>query len=230
MKVLAIDTSGPVCGVAVAEDQRILCEMTVMNKRTHSANLMPMIENVLQNAGTTLDGIDRIAAVTGPGSFTGIRIGISTVKGLAHGAHKPCVDVDALEALAFGAGAFDGVVCPIQDARAGQVYGAAFRDGERLMEDTAIRLEDYVDAIQAFGERFLFVGDGMEVHRERLTELLGEKALFAPGHLCFLRPSAVALLGIKEKTELDYLALMPYYLRPPNAEKNKKLMEAMAHE
>ena len=230
MKLLAIDTSGPVCGVAVAEDSRILSEMTVLNKRTHSANLMPMIETVLQNAGTTLAGIDKIAAVTGPGSFTGIRIGISTVKGLAHGANKPCVAVDALEALAVGVGAFDGVVCPIQDARAGQVYGAAFRDGERKMADAAIRLEDYVDAIKAYGDRFLFAGDGMEVHRERLKELLGENALFAPSHLSFLRPSAVALLAMKSETELDYLAMMPYYLRPPNAEKNKKLMEAMAHE
>ena len=138
--------------------------------------------------------------------------------------------MDALEALAVGVGAFDGVVCPIQDARAGQVYGAAFRDGERKMADTAIRLEDYVDAIKAYGDRFLFAGDGMEVHRERLKELLGENALFAPAHLSFLRPSAVALLAMKSETELDYLAMMPYYLRPPNAEKNKKLMEAMAHE
>lgn len=230
MKLLAIDTSGPVCGVAVAEDKRILSEMTVLNKRTHSANLMPMIENVLQSAGTTLADIDRIAAVTGPGSFTGIRIGISTVKGMAHGANKPCVGVDALEALAVSAGAFDGVVCPIQDARAGQVYGAAFRDGTRLMEDRAIHLEDYAEAIRTFGDRFLFTGDGMEVHQQRLKELLGGRALFAPAHLSFLRPSAVALLGMKSGTELDYLALMPYYLRPPNAEKNKKLMEAMAHE
>lgn len=230
MKLLAIDTSGPVCGVAVAEDTRILSEMTVLNKRTHSANLMPMIENVLQSAGMTLNDIDRIAAVTGPGSFTGIRIGISTVKGLTHGANKPCVAVDALEALANGVGAFDGVVCPIQDARAGQVYGAAFRNGKRVMEDTAIRLEDFVRTLSTLGNRFLFTGDGVEVHRSHLTELLGDQACFAPDHLSFLRPATVAWLAMKSEETLDYLALMPYYLRPPNAEKNKKLMEAMAHE
>lgn len=230
MKLLAIDTSGPVCGVAVAEDTRILSEMTVLNKRTHSANLMPMIENVLQSAGMKLADIDRIAAVTGPGSFTGIRIGISTVKGLAHGANKPCVAVDALEALANGVGTFDGVVCPIQDARAGQVYGAAFQNGQRVMEDSAIRLEEYVKALSTLGNRFLFTGDGVEVHHSHLIELLGDRACFAPAHLSFLRPATVAWLAMKSEESLNYLALMPYYLRPPNAEKNKKLMEAMSHE
>ena len=86
MKILAVDTSGPVCGVAVADDQHILSEMTVLNKRTHSTNLMPMIEETLQSAGLELADMDRIAVVIGPGSFTGIRIGVSTVKGLAHGA------------------------------------------------------------------------------------------------------------------------------------------------
>lgn len=230
MKILAVDTSGPVCGVAVAEDQHILSEMTVLNKRTHSTNLMPMIEEVLQAAGMTLADMDRIVAVVGPGSFTGIRIGVSTVKGLAHGAGKPCIGVDALEALALSAGDFDGLVCPIQDARAGQVYGAVFRNGERLMEDTPIKLEDYVEQLKTLGERYLFTGDGMDVHRGRLTELLGDRACFPEAHLNHLRPSAVAVLGMKaEKTE-DYLSLMPNYLRAPNAEKNKKLMEAMAHE
>lgn len=230
MKILAVDTSGPVCGVAVAEDEHILSEITVMNKRTHSANLMPMIEQALQTAGMTLAETDRIAAVIGPGSFTGIRIGVSTVKGLAHGAGKPCVAVDALEALALSAGEFDGLVCPIQDARAGQVYGAVFRNGERLTEDEPIRLTDYVEKLKTMGERFLFTGDGMDVHRAELKEMLGDRACFPAAHLNHLRPSAVAVLGMKAEKTLDYLSLMPNYLRAPNAEKNKKLMEAMAHE
>ena len=230
MKILAVDTSGPVCGVAVADDQHILSEMTVLNKRTHSTNLMPMIEETLQSAGLELADMDRIAVVIGPGSFTGIRIGVSTVKGLAHGAGKPCVAVDALEALALSAGGFDGLVCPIQDARAGQVYGAVFRNGERLMDDVPIKLEDYVEQLKTLGERYLFTGDGMDVHREQLKEMLGDRACFPEAHLNHLRPSAVAVLGMRAEMTEDYLNLMPNYLRAPNAEKNKKLMEAMAHE
>lgn len=228
MITLAVDTSGPVCGVALTEGERVLCEMTVLNQRTHSTNLMPMIENCLINGGKTMADLDRIAVVVGPGSFTGVRIGVSTVKGLAHGCGKTCVEVDALEALAVSAGAFDGVICPIQDARAGQVYGAAFRNGERLLEDMPVKLEDYIEKIRTFGDRFLFVGDGMTAHQAKLKELLGDAAVIPPAHLGYLRPSAVAVIADRtEKTE-DYLSLMPLYLRAPNAEKNKKLMEAMA--
>ena len=103
MKLLAIDTSGPVCGVAVLTDGVIRYECAVQNKLTHSVNLMPMVDAALQATGLTLADLDRLAVVTGPGSFTGVRIGVSTLKGLAHGADKPCVAVDALEAMAAGA-------------------------------------------------------------------------------------------------------------------------------
>lgn len=143
MKLLAVDTSGPVCGVAVLIDGRICFESMTQNKLTHSVNLMPMIDNALTSCGLRPEGLDRIAVVTGPGSFTGVRLGVSTVKGLAHGAHVACVAVDALEAMAHSAGMFDGVVCPIQDARAGQVYGAAFTgdmEHTRLMDDAPLKL------------------------------------------------------------------------------------------
>ena len=132
MKILVIDTSGPVCGTAVMDEERVYCEFTAQNRNTHSASLMPMVESALEAAGNSLAGLDAVAAVTGPGSFTGVRIGIATAKGLAHGSGLPCIPVDALEALNASAGSFDGVVCPIQDARAGQVYGAAFQGEERL--------------------------------------------------------------------------------------------------
>ncbi len=233
MKILAVDTSGPVCGVAVLADGAVRYSAMVLNKRTHSVNLMPMIDAALTATGLSLDDMDRIACVVGPGSFTGVRLGVSTVKGLAHGCGKPCAAVNALEALAAGTGGFDGILCPIQDARAGQVYGAAFKNGterpERLMPDTPIKLEDYVAQIQTFGDRFLFIGDGMPVHRARLTELLGDHAVFARPSLAFLNPAAVAELGALTEP-VDYLTLMPLYLRAPSAERNKKLMEAAAHE
>lgn len=230
MKLLAIDTSGPVCGVAILTDAGMAYECAVVNKLTHSTNLMPMVEAAFAATGLTLNDMERIAVVTGPGSFTGVRIGVSTAKGLAHGAGKPCVAVDALEAMAAGAGRFEGILCPIQDARAGQVYGAAFKatDGrpERLLADAPMKLEDYVEAIRPLGERFLFLGDGMPVQRDKLAGLLGDKAMFALPQQAYLRPGAVAYLGSLEENELDYLQLMPMYLRAPNAERNRRLVEA----
>ena len=229
MKILAIDTSGPVCGVSVLVDDAIRYECAVCNKLTHSANLMPMVDAALTASGLALKDVDRIAVVVGPGSFTGVRIGVSTVKAMAHGAGKPCVAIDALEAMAAGITDFDGIICPIQDARAGQVYGAAFAAGmppKRLLPDAPMKLEEYVRAIEALGERFLFLGDGMPVHRARLAEMLGDKAVFASPQQAFLRPASVAALGNLAAEELDYLQLMPLYLRAPNAERCKQLVEA----
>ena len=231
MKILAIDTSGPVCGVAVMKDGAVVYEASAINKMTHSVNLLPMIDTACQSAGLTVADLDRIAVVSGPGSFTGVRIGVSTVKGLAHAHNTPCVAVDALETMAVGVGAFDGILCPMQDARAGQVYGAAFKAGavrpERLMDDIPLKLEEYVEAIRAFGDRFLFLGDGMPVHRAKLEKLLGDAAVFAQPQLAFLRPASAAYLASLAEDTVDYLALEPMYLRAPNAALNKKLTEGL---
>ena len=136
MNILMIDTSGPACGVAIMRDGRLIYEAELVNKQTHSQRVMPMADAALAMNDMTAAEIDVFGAVTGPGSFTGVRIGVSTVKALAHAAGKPCVAVDALEALAANVTAFDGVVCPILDARAQQVYGAIFKNGERVLEDT----------------------------------------------------------------------------------------------
>lgn len=233
MKLLVMDTSGPVCGVAVMDGEKVLSEYTAQNRHTHSANLMPMIEEAFRSAGQELAEMDAIAVVTGPGSFTGVRIGVATAKGLAHGSGKPCIEVDALEALCRSAGAFEGVICPIQDARAGQVYGAAFDHTRRLLPDAPMRLEDFLDAVRnaapSEDARFLFVGDGAAVHREKIGWVLGEQAIFAPGYLSYLRPSAAGFLALESGRETDYLSLKETYLRPPNAEKNRKLLEAMEH-
>ena len=230
MKLLLVDTSGPVCGVAVLTEQGVVYDCAAVNKLTHSTNLMPMVDQALTATGLKIADMDRIAVVTGPGSFTGVRIGVSTVKGLAHAAGKPCVAVDALEAMAAGAGEFGGIICPIQDARAGQVYGAAFVHGEnrpeRLLDNAPMKLEEFVEAIQAIGDRFLFLGDGMPVHRARLAELLGDAAVFAKPHMAFLRPASAAYLAGLEEAEVDYLTLMPMYLRAPSAERNRRLVEA----
>ena len=233
MKLLVIDTSGPVCGTAVMDGGKVLCEYVSQNRNTHSASLMPMVERSLESAGVTLKDLDALAAVTGPGSFTGVRIGTATVKALAHGSGKPCIAVNALEALARGAdgGCWPELVCPIQDARAGQVYGAAFRRRERVLPDAPMRLEDYLAAVSELdGGPFLFTGDGAQVHREKISSLLGERAVFAEGIFAFLRPSAAGMVAQEKGAMTDYLSLREYYLRPPNAEKNRKLLEAMRHE
>ena len=233
MKLLVIDTSGPVCGVAVMDGDRVLSEQISQNRHTHSANLMPMVDASLFHAGCTLAEMDAVAVVTGPGSFTGVRIGVATARGLAHGSGKPCIGVNALEALSLSAGSFDGVICPIQDARAGQVYGAAFMRGDRLLPDAPMKLEDFLAAAEkaAPGQegRFLFVGDGAAVHRESIARIMENRAVFLPGYLSILRPSAAGYLAMTKGEGVDYLTLKETYLRLPNAEKNKKLLEAMQH-
>lgn len=224
MNVLAIDTSGPVAGVAVLKEGKLAYEAIAINKLTHSVNLMPMVEQGLINAGVAMDEIGLVACVTGPGSFTGVRIGVSAAKAFAHAKNIPCVAVDALEALAQMP--FEGVICPILDARAGQVYGAAFEKKERLMADAAMKLKDYLEVIQPMGERFLFVGDGVEVHRGAITETLFEKAAFLPEHMNHLRPGAAAYLGLsKQEMWMDYLQLEPMYLRAPQAEREREARE-----
>ena len=230
MRILVIGTSGPVCGAAVMDGEKVYSEFTAQNKNTHSSSLMPMVQAALNAAGTGMKDLDAVAAVTGPGSFTGVRIGVATAKGLAHGAGLPCIPVDALEALSASAGEFEGVVCPIQDARAGQVYGAAVRQGKRLTGDAPMKLEEYLSTVEQLGSRYLFIGDGVPVHREAIEARLGDRAVFAPPYRCFLRPSAAGWIAIAKGEQTDYLELQATYLRPPNAQKNKKLLEAMRHE
>ena len=125
MNILMIDTSGPACGVAIMRDGRLIYEAELVNKQTHSQRVMPMADAALAMNDMTAAEIDVFGAVTGPGSFTGVRIGVSTVKALAHAAGKPCVAVDALEARAANVTAFDGVVCPILAAPDGRHGGKA---------------------------------------------------------------------------------------------------------
>lgn len=227
MNLLCIDTSGPVCGAAVIRDGVVAYEASAVNKLTHSVNLMPMVEEALLRSGLTVSEVDVYAAVTGPGSFTGVRIGVSTVKGLAHGAGKPCVGVDALEALAASICAADRLICPLQDARAGQVYAAAFRPGlppVRMLPDMAEKLDVFLDmALEMAGDRpLLFTGDGVKPNRAAIEARLGERAVFPPAQHSFLRPAAAAMLAWEKREQaVDYLTLMPVYLRAPQAERER---------
>ena len=235
MNILMIDTSGPACGVAIARDGRIVCDMQGIGGRTHSQRVMPLVETALSMCDMTLGAIDVFGAVVGPGSFTGVRIGVSSVKALAHAAGKPCVGVDALHALAAGIGAFDGVVCPILDARAQQVYGAMFRAGDvpqRLCGDEAMPLTAFLDRVEATGERALFLGDGVAAMRGAIEARLGGRAQFAaPQHMNLRAGSACAIaMRLAEQGETtDYLHLLPLYLRAPQAERERAAREAASH-
>lgn len=228
MIMLLIDTSGPVAGVALMEDGKVRYEAMCINSFTHSQSMLPMVEEAYLHTGLSVEKTDCFACVTGPGSFTGVRIGVSTVKALAQVGNKPCIAVDALESMANGVRYFDGVICPIQDARAGQVYGAAFEGNtmERLLPDEPLILEEYLEKAAAFGKKMLFLGDGMPVHKEKIAAILGEKAVFAPAQLCYLRPAAAAELAWQKGEEaVSYLDLQPLYLRAPSAERQKNLKE-----
>ena len=227
MILLAIDTSGPVAGAAIWQEGRIRYEAMAVNKMTHSESIMPMVEEALLRTALQKEQLTHLAVTVGPGSFTGVRIGVTAVKAMAHALGIPCIGVDALEATAFGIENMDEIICPIQDARVQQVYGAAFRKGQRLMEDCVLRLEEYLEAIRPLGERFLFTGDGVIPYGEQIAEALGEKARFAAAHSAYLSPAAVACLGARDADRaVDYLTLQPLYLRAPQAERERARKEA----
>lgn len=223
MIILALDTSGPSAGVALMLDGELVYEATVINALTHSVNIMPMVEEALLRSGLTVVDVAIFAAVVGPGSFTGVRIGVSTVKAMALALDKPCIGVNALEALARGLGQTSDIVCPIRDARVQQVYGSAFYDGHRVMQDAVLKLPDYLDAIQALGDQFCFVGDGVPPLRDEIIRSLGNKAHFAAAHLNQLKAGAAAGIAWVNRSQAgDAQALLPLYLRAPQAERERQ--------
>ena len=234
MNILMLDTSGPACGVALMREGHLVYEAQLTHSRTHSQRLMPMLSAALEMAELRAQEIDLFGAVVGPGSFTGVRIGVTTVKALAHAADKPCIGIDALEALAANVVSFDGLICPILDARAQQVYGAAFRAGfppQRVFEDEAEKLTAFLDKLEATGERALFLGDGMEPMREAIVSRMGDRASFAPAQHAGLRAGSACALAAhyaRQGAEMDYLRLMPLYLRAPQAERERAAREAKA--
>lgn len=226
LTVLAIDTSGPVAGCAVMTGGRI-AHLTAMNRGlTHSETIMPAVDAALEAAGLRCADVDVFAAVAGPGSFTGVRIGVCAAKGMAHAAEKPCAAVHALEALAMNFYGFDGLCCPILDARRGQVYCAAFDMArgmpERALEDAAQPLGAFLERLPS-DRRLVFVGDGVKVHAPAVLEALGARAMIAPENLRDLRPDAACVLAAaRPDTWVKAARLRPIYLRAPQAVRERK--------
>ncbi len=223
MNILAVDTSANVASAAVICGGTLVGESMINNKKTHSEKLMPMIDTLLKNNDMDITDIDLFAVANGPGSFTGLRIGVSTVKGLAHAVGKPIVGISTLEGLAYNLSYTCGIISPIMDARRSQVYNAVYKwDGGEFKELAAPRALALDELLEEFRneEKVCFVGDGVPVHRDKIAETMGARAIFAPENNLYQRASSLAALAeMKADSAVDCNTLMPFYLRKPQAER-----------
>lgn len=228
MKILGIDSSGMVAGVALVENGVTLAEYSVNYKKTHSQTLLPMLDEIVRMTEQDLKTVDAIAVAAGPGSFTGLRIGSSTAKGLAMALDKPVVPVPTCHALAYNLWGTDKLVCPVLDARRSQVYTGIYEyeSGEQkvLCEQAAMDIEELIVILRETGRRVIFLGDGVPVFHDRLSEALGSCCTFAPAHMNRQRAAAVAALGgyyfsqgIRENADEH----KPVYLRKSQAERER---------
>lgn len=225
MIFLGIDSSNTAATVAVATENKIVSEIIVDNKLTHSIKLMPIVERVLEEAEIKASDIDVFAVSTGPGSFTGLRIGVATAKALAYAVDKKIVGVSSLEVLANNLNYFDGIVIPIMDARNKRVFSGIYSNGKAVVEDSAFELDELLELADKYSEKLIFVGNGVNEYRDIILEKLGDRAQFASIKDNFSRASSVCELAIKkaEKSEFDSVSdLTPNYLRDSQAERQKK--------
>jgi tRNA threonylcarbamoyladenosine biosynthesis protein TsaB len=222
MKLLALDTTARSCSVAVVDDIRLVVELSVDSGATHSIRLMSMVDEALRLAAMSLDDLDAFGVSLGPGSFTGLRIGISTVQGLAFATGKPCHGVSSLDALAYGCLPWPQRICALLDARKDDVYTAVYRSRglqlERIGDERVLPVAAALDSVDG---SHLYVGDGAWRYRDRIVAKLGETAAFAGRDKCFPRASATARLAqrmAEEGAPADLERLIPRYIRASDAE------------
>ncbi len=227
MLIFGIDTCCNAATAALLEDDRLVAQTIINSGKTHSQKMMPQIEQMFQQAEKKVEDVDCFAAAVGPGSFTGVRIGVATVKAMAQAVQKPCVAVSTLHGLANNLSVFDGIICPILDARREQVYNALFRGGrslERLCQDRALGVEELLRELKEESAPILFCGDGVPVFREKILEVLGEKAMFAPIMQNMNLGASVAEIGLamaKQGKTVEYGELVPQYVRLSQAERER---------
>jgi len=229
MKTLAIDTSGKSAGVAILSDNWTLYEIYVNTGLNHSVVLLPEIDKALNMLNLVLKDLDLFVATTGPGSFTGLRIGLSTLKGFALSRNKPVVGVSTLEALTYNIITENRLICPMLKGPLDEIYTALYRyhplEGyELVLRD---QITDIAHLVPQIAGPVIFVGDGAICWEERLREQLGESAAFAPQHLNTCRPSVIAGIGIKKyqnNLSENMVNMKPTYLRPSEAEIKKSLI------
>lgn len=231
MKILAVDTSATAASVAVAEENKLIGEFSINTALTHSQTLMPMVDELLNNTGLSVNDIDAVAVNAGPGSFTGVRIGVAAVKGIAFPKNLPCVSVSTLESMAYNMLGNDCIVCSVMDARCSQVYNALFRvkgcTVTRMTDDRALSLTDLKNELRNINEKVVLVGDGAVLCSKFLGEEL-EKIMLAPFNNRIQTASSVAYAAFEKINNGETVKadeLMPVYLRLPQAQRelNKKL-------
>ena len=227
MRILALDSSGLVASVAVVEETQTIAEYTVNYKKTHSQTLLPMLDEIVKMTEMDLNEIDAIAVAGGPGSFTGLRIGSATAKGLGLALNKPLIHIPTVDGLAYNLYGNDGLICPIMDARRNQVYTGIYRFLEEFTVEEpqmAVDVAELAEKLNKKGEKVTFLGDGVPVYQDQLEERLRVPFQFAPAHMNRQRAAAVGALAIcywKEgKTECaaDH---QPDYLRMSQAERER---------
>lgn len=226
MNIFGIDTCCMAATAAVITDDRLVAQIVQNNKKTHSQKIMPMIEFMLKQADMSVSDIDCFAAATGPGSFTGVRIGVATAKALAYASDKSCISVSTLHALANNVACFDGIICPILDARRGQVYNALFKGGEmqRLVDDRAISAEELCVELKKTECKIIFLGDGVNVFKDLIKKELGSRAEFAQRMQRMNLAASVAEIGYEKMKSGDicsYAELKPEYHRLSQAERER---------
>jgi tRNA threonylcarbamoyladenosine biosynthesis protein TsaB len=221
MKTLAFECSAVAASVCVYENGRVLGHTFSSVPLTHSQTLMPMAESLLSNLKISFSDIDRLAIANGPGSFTGVRIGIAAVKGLAAPRNLSCVGVSTLLSMAHQIPE-NAIICALMDARCGQVYNALYKyEGGKLITVTEPRALSVEELCAEINEKVIFVGDGVKVHKNKISELLGEKAVFAMPQHCLQRAASVAYAAL-EKTPVNPEDLSVVYLRKPQAERERE--------
>ncbi len=228
MKILAVDSSGLVASVAILDKEKIYAEYTINNKKTHSQTLLPMLDEIVKALEIDLTEIAAIAVAGGPGSFTGLRIGSSTVKGLGMVLEKPIINVPTVDALAYNLYGTKDIICPIMDARRNQVYTGLYEfiDGEFIViqNQMAVGIEEIAAEINSRNRGVIFLGDGVDVQRDNLKEIIKVPMTIAPPHLLRQRAGAVGALGLiyLEKGLVESAdEHEPEYLRLSQAERER---------
>ncbi len=228
MLIFGIDTCCMAATAALVDEKVLLAQTVVNHGKTHSQMMMPQVEEMFKLTGIDPKSVDAFAAAVGPGSFTGVRIGVATAKAMAQAAQKPCIAVSTLEALAYSSKYFDGIVAPILDARRNQVYNALFdcKKGisTRITPDRALALSELLEELKGYNKDVIFMGDGTLVFEDEIREALGERAFFAPKTTRMNLAGAVAELGLekfKAGETVAYGELVPEYVRLSQAEQDR---------
>jgi len=225
LRIFAVDTSSNAATAALLEDDILLGEYILNHKKTHSQKIMPIIDEIFKSSELKPADIDIYAVSIGPGSFTGLRIGVATVKALAHAVDKPIIEVGTLEAMAYNIPYSQHTLCPIMDARRSQVYNAIYKwENEKLIivkEPRAVSIEECVNDVM--GQKVIFIGDGIGVNREYIKSRMGDNAVFAPAAYSNQRASSVAQAAyyksaVRENLK-SYMDVLPEYLRKSQAER-----------